>query len=239
MIFRRGFFRIILGLAALAILAGRALGQPVIRQLAAGVTLAQEIDTDPSAPLIVNELTVDLAHAGVSVRAALGCDVVLRDNHTKGREKISSLTARKGALVGVNAGYFPFTGEPLDVCIIDGGLVCHPNGKRATLAITKDHKIFFDTPRFDAKLTFANGVSRKIDGISRSRESNQVVVYTGTFGECTFQRYPSTDLVLTSDDLPVRVGKPLRMKIRTHRDRRRQHPHSQTRGGRERRRPGG
>ena len=153
------------------------------------------------------------------------------DNPTKGREKISSLTARKGALVGVNAGFFPFTGEPLDVCIIDGQLVCHPNGKRATMAITSDRKVFFDKPKLDAKLTLANGVSRRIDGINRSRESNQVVMFTGTYGACTFQKYPSTDLVLTSDDLPVRVGKAGAVQSRPDQDRRGQHADSQGWGG--------
>jgi len=203
-------------LAALCLVLALALSasaQPVVKQLAPGVVLTQEIDTNPQYPLIINCITVDLAAPQVEIKAAVGEDVVYVEDPAKGREAISALTARRGALVGVNADFFPFTGDPLGVCIIDGELVSEPPGNRAAVAITKDRTAFCDTPALNATLATASGASRAIDGIDRSRETNQIVVYTGAFGASTRNQHKSVDLVCTSSDLPVRVNAPIKLTV--------------------------
>jgi hypothetical protein len=203
-------------LLALALLWSSAHAAPVTRELAPGVWLTQEVITEP-APLIVNAVMVDVADPSVSVKAAIGQDTVYTDDSLKGREKISTLAARKGALVGINSDFFPFgevpTGDPLNVCVIDGELISEPAGNRAVMGVLSNRTVFFDTPRLDAKLTFASGVSRQIDGINRVRGTNQVIVYTAACGPTTQNKFKATDLVCASDDLPVRVGKPIKLTI--------------------------
>jgi len=185
----------------------------VTNQLAPGVTLRQEIDTDPASALIVTSVTVDLSASGVSIRPALGQDTVIESDATKGRETISAMTARRKALLGVNANFFPFTGDPFGVCIIDGELVSEPAWNRASVGWSKSGGIIFDNPRFDANLTLSTGVCRQIDGINRSRETNEVIVYTAAFGTTTGGKYAGTEIVATSNDLPIRIGKSLNLTV--------------------------
>ncbi len=197
-------------------LVGSAQAAVFTKDLAPGVTLMQEVTTEP-VPLVVTAVTVDLANPAVTAKAAIGQDAVYTDDPFRGREKISSLTARKGALVGVNADFFPFgdvpTGDPLNACIIDGELVSEPAGNRAVLAILNNKAVIFDNPRIDADLTLATGARRQIDGFNRVRETNQVVVYTAACGATTQNKFKATDLICTSQELPIRIGKPIKLTI--------------------------
>ena len=206
-------YRFLLSILLPAAFAAAAVAQPVVKQLAPGVVLTQEIDTSPQCPLIINCVSVDIADPRVEIKAAIGKDVVIANDPAKGRETVSAMTARRGALVGVNADFFPFTGDPLGVCIIDGELVSEPPGNRAAVAVTRDRSVFFDTPKCDATLVTAAGVSRRIDGINRTRETNQIVVYTPIFGASTGSRFKSVDLVCTSPDMPVRVNTPTKLTV--------------------------
>lgn len=199
-------------LLLIAALCAPALSAQTAKPLAPGVTLLQEVSAAPGA-LIVNCVTVDMESLGVKVKAAVGHDVVCGLDWRKGRENISAMTARKNALVGANADFFPFTGDPLGVCIVDGELVSEPGSNRVAVGILGNGSAFFDNPRFDARLTLARGVSRQIDGINRGRETNQVVLYTESYGESTQTKYKGTDIICTSADLPVRAGKPVRLTV--------------------------
>ena len=197
-----------------ALILSPALSTQITKQLAPGVTMLQDINTDPANALIVNVITLDLNNPAVKLKAALADDSVYSNDSTKGREKVSSITSRRGALVGINADFFPFTGDPLGMCIIDGELISEPSkDKRAAFALSKNGCVFFDIPILSAKLTLSNNVCRQIDGINRSRETNQIIVYTEAFGPNTETKYKGTDIVLTSSELPVQVGKKLNLTV--------------------------
>ncbi|MCE5199364.1 MAG: phosphodiester glycosidase family protein [Armatimonadota bacterium] len=185
----------------------------VTKELAPGVTLVQDINTDTK-PLIVNILKIDPANPSVHIKAAIGQDVVFTDTATKGRETISSITGRKSALAGVNADYFPFTGDPLGACIVDGELISEPSMNRVMFGLLKNQRVIFDNPILNAKLIFNSGINRQIDGINRIRETNQVIVYTEAFGATTQNKYKATDVIAVSDNLPVQIGKPMRFMIK-------------------------
>ena len=183
------------------------------KQLAPGVVLRQDVNTDPACALIVNVVTVDLGDPSVTAKPALAQGVVYTDGPSKGRETVSSITARNRALLGVNADFFPFTGDPLGLCIIDGQLISEPARNRAVVGWSKNGTIIFDNPRLKAALTISNRAGRQIDGINRIRETNQVIAYTDIYGTSTRNKYAGTDIVLTSNDLPVRVGKTLKLTV--------------------------
>lgn len=201
--------RALLLVAAIAVLACPVFATQTAKQLAPGVILIQDINTTPGAELIVNVVTVDTKTPGVSLKAALGQDVVYVDEPTKGRETISSLTGRRGALIGTNADFFPFTGDPEGICIIDGELVSEPGHHRAVLGIKKDGTLVFDSPTFEAKLTLANGTGRQIDGVNRERKTNELVAFTAAFGTGSARTNPANEVVLTCENLPLRPGKPV------------------------------
>ncbi len=172
----------------------------VAKQLAPGVTLYQEINTSPGNELIINAITVDLSQNGVSVKSAIAGDAVSGTDASKGREAVSSMVLRKGALAGINADFFPFTGDPLGICISNGELISEPAGEiRAAMAIA-DNKIYFDNPSLSAKFTLSNQISRQIDGINRPRETNQAILYTESYGPYTYGKYKGVDVVMASSE---------------------------------------
>ena len=189
----------------------------ITKQLAQGVSLLQDINTQPGAELVVNSVTVDPKAEGVSIKAAVSKDVIYVDEPLKGCETIAAMTGRRGAVVGVNADFFPLgtdgQGDPLGVCVIDGELVSEPSPRHAVVAVLKDGTIAFDNPTWDASLTLANRVSRQIDGINRFRETNQVIAYTSMFDSATRSKYKGTEVVCTSDDLPVQSGKTINLTV--------------------------
>lgn len=198
--------RIVFLVLAILCIAVPAFSFHATKQLAPGIVLNQDINTAHGSELITNAVTIDLSDPTVSLKAALCKDVVYLKDPTKGREAISSLTARKSAVVGINADFFPFTGDPLGICVTDGEIVSEPGADRVALAMLKDRKIVFDNPILDAKLTLSSGISRQIDGINRPRESNQVILFTNACGAVTVGT-AGTELVLKSDGLPLRIGK--------------------------------
>lgn len=187
------------------------------KELAVGVTLYQEINTDPGSELIINAVTVDPKVEGVAIKAAIARDVVLTTEPAKGCETMAAMTARRGATVGINADFFPMgtdrAGDPLGVCIIDGELVSEPSFRHAVAAILADGTCMFDNPIWQANLKLSSGVSRQIDGINRDRETNQVIAYTGIFDTMTRSKYKGTEIVCTAENLPVQCGKLINLTV--------------------------
>jgi exopolysaccharide biosynthesis protein len=214
---RYRFQKLSLCLLLLAALASSAFASAITKQLAEGVTLYQEINTTPGAEQIVNLVSVDPKVEGVEVKAAVGRDVILNDEPAKGCETIGALTERRGAVVGINADFFPMgtdsAGDPLGVCIIDGELVSEPSYRHAVAAILNDGTCVFDNPIWKASLTLKSGVSRQIDGINRNRETNQVIAYTSIFYSTTRSKYKGTEIICTSEDLPVRCGSDIKLTV--------------------------
>jgi exopolysaccharide biosynthesis protein len=207
------FSRLSLFVLGVLALGSAAYAEPVTRQLADGVTLYQDVKCDPASPLITNVVSIDLANPAVHIKSAISQDVVIGDDPTQGRETISAITGRKGAVVGVNADYFWLTGDPLSVCISNGELISEPTYNRVAFGVLRSGRVFFDKPNLSAKLSVSSGASRQIDGINRGRQTNQLIVYTDTFGSTTRSKYKGTDVIAMSEDLPVRVGNTVNLTV--------------------------
>ena len=111
-----------------------------VKRLAPGVTLTQEIDR--KTPLIINVVSVDLTAPGVRLGVGIGQDKITGTDGAHGREDVSRLARRWGAVAAVNADFFPYTGDPLGVGIRDGELFSEPfpghsrqGGPRVTLGL--------------------------------------------------------------------------------------------------------
>ncbi len=213
MFFRLKHSRALLLVALVLALACPLSATQTTKQLANGVTLYQEIITDAGAEQVINCVTVDPKAEGVSIKAALGKDVVYVPDPYEGREAVNAMTGRRGALIGINADFFPFTGDPLGVCVIDGELVSEPSFRHGVFALLKDGTGVLDNPTWQGSLTLANRVSRQIDGINRPRETNQVIVFTSRFDSSTRSKYKGTEVVCTTPDLPVQSGKTLNLTV--------------------------
>ena len=152
-------------MAAVATLA--ALGVPMPTAAAADVSETVQVDagvqwtklaTD-AGPLRINVLAVDPAR----VRG------VLSNERIAGRERVSRMARRVGAVAGVNGTYFTASGDPVGALAIDGEVLSEPiDGRSALIVPASPSPPFVARLRFHGKVT-ANGRSREIDGIDRTR----------------------------------------------------------------------
>jgi Phosphodiester glycosidase len=149
-----------------------ALGMPISTTALAAVP----VQVDPgvewttivrdSGPVRINVLAVDSAR----VRG------VLSNERIAGRERVSRMGRRVGAVAGVNGTYFTPTGDPVGAMVIDGELLSEPLNGRSALILPAPPLILPPAParpfiarlRFNGRVT-VNGRSRELDGINRTR----------------------------------------------------------------------
>ena len=204
--------RTLLTLFCLLFLTGIAHADTTVKQLAPGVTLTQEIDR--KTPLIINVVSVDLDAPGVRIGVGIGQDKVNAPNVTHGREDVSRLARRLGAVAAINADFFPYTGDPLGVGIRDGELFSEPflgirgSGPRVTLGVTEGGKsVLFDTLGFLGDLQAADGARSYLSGIDRSTAPNEIVVYSPMYGQVTSNKPGGVEVVVEGVNLPVKANK--------------------------------
>jgi hypothetical protein len=150
-----------------------ALGVPMPTAGAAEVSETVQVDpgvewtriVSDAEPLRINVLTVDPAR----VRG------VLSNARIAGRERVSRMARRVGAVAGVNGTYFTPSGDPVGALAIDGELLSEPLDGRSALVLPATapagapaSQPFIARLRFRGRMT-VNGRSREIDGIDRTR----------------------------------------------------------------------
>jgi len=207
---------LLLGLSLWAVETARA--DTTVKRLAPGVTLTQEIDR--KTPLIINVVLVDLTAPGVRIGVGIGQDKITGTDGTHGREDVSRLARRWGAVAAVNADFFPYTGDPLGVGIRDGELFSEPflgirqGGPRVTLGVTPDGKgVLFDTLGFLGDLQASDGERSFINGINRPVGKNETIVYSGLYGPVTGNKTGGVEAVVRNVNLPIRANKLLAGRV--------------------------
>jgi Phosphodiester glycosidase len=101
---------------------------------------------------------------------------VLSNDRIAGRERVSRMGRRVGAVAGVNGTYFTSSGDPVGALVIDGELMSEPLDGRSALILPAAPLVLPLAPArpFVARLRFrgrvtVNGRSRELDGINRTR----------------------------------------------------------------------
>ena len=198
--------------------AGAAHADTTVKRLAPGVTLTQEIDR--KTPLIINVVTVDLTAPGVRLGVGIGQDKITGTDGTHGREDVSRLARRWGAVAAVNADFFPYTGDPLGVGIRDGELFSEPflginkGGPRVTLGVAPDGRsVLFDNLGFLGDLQAPDGQRAFVNGIDRPPGKNEIIVYSGLYGPVTGNKPGGVEAVVRGVNLPVRANKLMAGKV--------------------------
>lgn len=185
--------------------------QTAVKVLGEGVVLKQYVQTFDGSPQIVHVLEIDLQNPAVRVESTLAEGVVYRQSPTQGRETVSTTVQRLGALAGVNADFFPFTGDPLGIHIQDGELVSEPSS-RAAFGLTAQREVIFGEVVMRAEVLPEGGEPLPLNGLNRPLGANECVLITPRWGES----YPLPDsaVVLSLrelDGVPA-LGKALRAK---------------------------
>ena len=204
--------KLALALVALLFTACPVSADTIVKRLAPGVTLTQEIDQ--ATPLVISVVSVDLSAPGVRLGVGIGQDRISGTDATHGREDVSRLARRHDALVAINADFFPYTGDPLGVGVRDGELFSEPftgirgGGPRVTLGVSPDgRRILFDTLSFLGDLQTPRGERIAINGINRPVGKNEVVVFSRLYGPLTENKPGGVEVVVSGVNLPVRANK--------------------------------
>ena len=168
--------------------------QTAVKVLGEGVVLTQHVQTFDGGPQIVNVLEIDLLSPAVRAKSGLAEGVVYRQSPTQGRETVSATVQRLGALAGVNADFFPFTGDPLGTHVQDGELVSEPSSRTA-FGLTAQREVIFGEVVMRAEVLPEGGEPLPLNGINRLMGANECVLITPRWGEV----YPLPDgaVVLT------------------------------------------
>jgi hypothetical protein len=176
----------------------------VVRQLAPGVELVQEIipEGDKDGPLVVTTVRIDPKVKGVRVEAALGGDSVWANDATLGREIPSKTVARRKAVAGINASFFPFAGNPIGLHVENGELVTEPGLPRTAFVLMDDGTA--QCARFSYEGT-VNG--KTLHGLNRKPgKGNELLLFTPIFADKTLKTEGRVEVVLEGVPLPLKPG---------------------------------
>lgn len=91
------------------------------------------MEYDAALPRLVYGLRYSLASTSVKALPELANGTVFTDDASKGRETVSEMVTRTGAIAGINGDFFPFTGDPLGLMVREGQLLSEPVKPRAAL----------------------------------------------------------------------------------------------------------
>lgn len=105
------------------------------RPLAPGIEFFQEVGSagDAPRPLSFSYLRIDPKSPGIRLESALAQDRVWGTDPTRGRETLSRMARRRGALAAINGGYFGQGGDPVGLNIGAGELRSEPLYNRSVL----------------------------------------------------------------------------------------------------------
>ncbi len=144
--------------------------RPVVRraaQLAPGVT--HQVVGDPSAPWLAHVATVDL-------QAVSSPDPVLALGGLAGIERVSSMSRRVGAVLGVNGDFFLGSGRPVHLFAQDGELVQTPTTLGRAFSLDQAGTTFsmgYPDVRATVTATVATGTATlRLDRVNNGRSDS-------------------------------------------------------------------
>lgn len=165
---------------ALLILSAAALSQAQVWQkhIAPGLTFYSEYDA--SIPRVINALHFDMHSKEVKAAPELGQLKVYNDDKTKGRATVSQLVKRTGALAGVNASYFPYTGRPVGLMVRQGELVSTPYPSRPEFGWGPNCTTAITCSTCSATFKVEGGETIPIDSVNDEAKADSICFDTDT-----------------------------------------------------------
>lgn len=168
---------------------GAATGQVWEKYVAPGLVYRAEVDT--TIPRMIHAIRWTPGAKVVVAVPELGGSTVFEENVSKGRETVSQMAQRTGAIAAINADFFPFTGDPVGLMVRAGELLSLPYPKRTAfgwgpgasaaavpigrLTFTAEGSGAYDLPQFNEECK-ANSISLNSEraGIARASTASAV-----------------------------------------------------------------
>lgn len=172
------------------------------KRIAPGLIYRMEVDS--SVPRIIHALRYSLGNSTVKPKSELGQGTVLAADDTKGRETITAMAKRTGAIAAINADFFPFTGDPLGLTVREGEILSTPYLGRSVFA-WGDKEASTGFAEFKAELVVEGGSNLAITGLNESARSNAITLYSEKGGMIEADT-PNFAVVIQTDTVPSPNG---------------------------------
>ncbi|MGM0602815.1 MAG: phosphodiester glycosidase family protein [Bacillota bacterium] len=152
-------------------------------------------------PRLITAVEMDLKRRNLKIKPVLARDVVA------GREDLADIVSEKGALAGVNGGYFHYSGRPLGLLYLDGELISEPINSRTAVLFNRDGEASISQVEWEGNAVFDDGRKIKLSGINRDPQSGEAVVYNKYYND----RLPPLkkdmlDIVVRKDEI-IGIGR--------------------------------
>ncbi len=150
------------------------------RIICPGVAYDQYVVTLPSGLARAHVATIDLSQPELDLKAVLALEKMT------GRETVSEMSQREGAVLAINASFFTARGNPLGMVVTNNQLVSVPIMSRSVFGWSRDRKVIFGNPRFEGTVCFDEDLEVTLDGVNQKPvDDESVILYTPEFGETT------------------------------------------------------
>jgi exopolysaccharide biosynthesis protein len=192
------------------------------------VVFSAENGEKTTGPWVINVLKIDPKKFKGQVLPELGTEIVPK------KEKLTSISTRKGALASINGGYFVVgssdgtEGDLAGVSMINGHLISEAVNGRTTLILDRENAQI-DSVETHLTVTSSDGAERALDGLNRKpglirgcggvgdtfdypkhdftcTDSGELVQFTPAFGMTT-ESGDGIEVVLNSSGLVIEVRK--------------------------------
>lgn len=189
-----------LTLALLLSIASIAQAQVWEKFVAPGLTYRMEVDV--LTPRVIHALRWTPASKYTQAKPQLANRSIYGHDTSVGRATVSHMVAREGAIAGINADFFPWTGDPLGFMMSGGELVSMPFPNRSFFAWGSEEAQF---GRVAVTMTLsANGREFAVDGLNEEAGEGMVCANTRTagFAHC---KVPGRAIVLKMESGPIQA----------------------------------
>jgi hypothetical protein len=164
------------------------------KPIAPGLVYRMEIQQDP--PRIIHSMKVITSNPVTSFVPELAGKTVF-DAKGDGRTTVSKLVDDTNALAGINADFFPFTGDPLGLMVREGQFLSLPNPKRASFAWGPNSSVF-GFSKFTGNILVDGGPSIEINGFNEECPENKVTLNSPEAG-LSRSKVPCVTVILKVD----------------------------------------
>jgi hypothetical protein len=150
------------------------------KPVAPGITYKMVVDQ--KLPRVIHALKFSRDAGVVTTRPELASGKVFNlDEKLKGRETLTKTVERTGAVAGINADFFPWSGDPLGAMVADGELMCRPYPGRSAFAWGPGYS---HVSRLDWKgrVVLPSNESLELDGMNELCAKNLLVLDTSRIG---------------------------------------------------------
>jgi exopolysaccharide biosynthesis protein len=150
--------------------------------------LMYRMEIDVARPAVMHALRWTPNAQTAAAQAVLANGTVFStDPEVSSREDIEAMVLRTKAVAGINADFFPWTGDPLGAMVRNGELLSTPDTRRPVFAWS-DANAVFGHLKFAGKVLGPDDVTLFISGVNQSCQEDQLILNTEAAGEARSEK---------------------------------------------------